>query len=256
MEMGNKSFLFVIILILQISVVKAQSVSDSSEFITDDMELDDQGGDVNEVSNTTYTKRNFQDGFKEKYTGDDYRYTEKPQKTGWFSRFIDWLSQTKPNHASGRSAIILVWIMKALVVLVVIYGVFVVVSILLGKEGAWFLLKKSDESTLSYRLNEDELKSSDYTSLFKEARLNQDYRLAVRYRYLMLLQQLSSQGFIKYHPEKTNTDYSREIVNQELSDLFTYLSYIYDHTWYGAFTISEFEFSNTLHTFDRTNKMM
>lgn len=251
-------FLFIFyILLFGLTPISGQENNDSTFQIDDYAVLQDKDTIVShDIPSNTYMQRHFYKNYKDKYTSDEFNYTEKPKKKGWLSRFFEWLSERESNQSSGSLAAILVWTFRILVSLIIIYGVYIAVSVLMGKEGAWIFAQKSDKIVLTYGIDEKELKSTDYEIFFNNACGLGDYRMAVRYRYLMLLQHLSSTGNIKYHPEKTNTDYSHEIKSRELSDLFIYLTYIYDHTWYGAFCISEHEFSKTISEFDRTSKMM
>ncbi len=251
-----------IILFVLVFMVAFKFTSITSQVYSDSVQVDDFDllCDINIISDSfkenTFSERHFDSNFKDKYSSDEFNYSEKEKKKGWLGRFVDWLSKRGDSQNTDGYAMFLIWTLRILTFIAIVYGVYVVISILMGKDGAWLFYQKSDKKALNYGITEENLNTNDFTNLFQEAKLAGDFRLAVRYRYLLLLQQLNTNGDIKYHVEKTNNDYSYEIKNKELSDLFTYVSYIYDYTWYGAFYISDHEFNRALSAFDKTAKMM
>ena len=79
-----------------------------------------------------------------------------------------------------------------------------------------------------------------------------DKRIAIRYYYLWLLQKLNKYHHIKFHPEKTNSDYLYELTNVKYRTSFANLSYIYDYTWYGEAELNEEDFARVKDNFDTT----
>jgi hypothetical protein len=60
------------------------------------------------------------------------------------------------------------------------------------------------------------------------------YRDAIRRLYLALLLKLDSAGLLSYHPAKTNWEHLRSFADERLRPTFASLTFIFDHTWYGA----------------------
>ena len=58
------------------------------------------------------------------------------------------------------------------------------------------------------------------------------------------LKKIAQENYIKWHPEKTNTEYLYEISNIKLKKDFEYASYLYTYIWYGKFEITD-ELYNT-----------
>jgi integrase len=71
-------------------------------------------------------------------------------------------------------------------------------------------------------MSEDEeiIQSMDIKSLITNALKDENYRLAIRYHYLYILQQLELKKIIDWELQKTNHDYQREIKDKQL-DPFT-----------------------------------
>lgn len=60
-----------------------------------------------------------------------------------------------------------------------------------------------------------------------------DFRAAIRFGYLWLLQKLDEKGGIVYHPNKTNRHYATELNHQPAAQEFRHISRLYERAWYG-----------------------
>lgn len=90
-------------------------------------------------------------------------------------------------------------------------------------------------------LSEEEeiIKSHDISQMIKAALDEKDYRLAIRYNYLLVLRQLTEKEIISYEVSKTDEEYVGEIKQNLLKSHFKRLTRIYDHIWYGNFLATE-----------------
>lgn len=115
---------------------------------------------------------------------------------------------------------------------------------------------KSNTSTV--RLTEDEelIKSEDLPTLIKNAIAQKNYRLAVRYYYLLVLQKMSNSEIIDWQQQKTNEDYINEIESATLKQKFTSGTYLYDFVWYGNFELNENEFVKAENQFNELTKLI
>lgn len=100
-----------------------------------------------------------------------------------------------------------------------------------NRGGLFYSNKKFSNSGLQSQEPEDLVQ--DWAFKMKQALAQQDYRMAIRFGYLNLLQLLDEQGRIAYHPNKTNRDYAAAIRQPELQTLFQKISRQYERTWYG-----------------------
>ena len=93
-------------------------------------------------------------------------------------------------------------------------------------------------------LSDDEalIRDKDLSKLIQEAISKGNYKLAVRYYYLLLLKNLSEKELISWQQEKTNEDYIKELSNNKLNTDFEKLTYLYDYVWYGEFIIDKEKF--------------
>jgi hypothetical protein len=70
-----------------------------------------------------------------------------------------------------------------------------------------------------------------------------NYRLAVRYLHLQLLQRLSAAGAIEFAVDKTNAEYLRELTGKPYKEEVAELTRWYDYVWYGEFAIDAAAYS-------------
>jgi hypothetical protein len=87
--------------------------------------------------------------------------------------------------------------------------------------------------------NLEDIAETDWERLMQEAAQQGNYRNAVRYSYLQLLQLLQQQQLIKYRIDKTNYEYYHELNESRYKASFKQLSRQYEYTWYGHFTMGE-----------------
>lgn len=195
----------------------------------------------------TFVKRSFDSSFKDKYKGEAFDYTEKKPKP---KKIED------PSFPIEGLLEAFIFFIKILIGLAIIIGVYMLVSVLLGKEGAWLINRKSDDKTVFYGDDLQQAADTDFKSLIQKALETQDFRLAIRYQYLFLLQKMSHKNIIELHKDKTNSDYQYEIKNATLRQSFGYLSYIYDYAWYGEFEVSRPDYEQAAKAFDETLQMI
>lgn len=153
-----------------------------------------------------------------------------------FLRFFEWIFGVE--EAAGAFAAflrILPYLLLLLLLFVVIRFFMNVHSSAPAREGG-----KRPFVTLS----EDEhiIKNEDIQALIQKAIDSRDYRLAVRYYYLYVLQLLSGKGLIDWQLQKTNHDYENEIQKTELRKAFAKITHLYDYVWYGDFDIDEAQY--------------
>lgn len=101
--------------------------------------------------------------------------------------------------------------------------------------------------------DEEILKNEDILSLIDPALQDKNYRLAVRYYYLLTLQKLSGKELIDWQVQKTNHEYIYEIKNNNLRKQFGQLTDVYDYIWYGNFEVDEPAFAKAQLAFNKIN---
>ena len=110
------------------------------------------------------------------------------------------------------------------------------------------LIEKDHANKISFQDDEELIQSDDLSKLLDEAISNKEYRVAIRFYYLLVLQNLTNKGMIQWQQEKTNEDYIRELKNTQLLTNFTKITRLYDFVWYGNFEVNDkdFEASETI----------
>lgn len=96
---------------------------------------------------------------------------------------------------------------------------------------------KANEALVSLSEEEHIIKNEDIQQLIRKALAVQDYRLAIRYYYLFILQKMSDKEVIEWEQQKTNDDYLKEIQQVEIKRPFRTITRLYDYIWYGGFVI-------------------
>ncbi|MFD2826129.1 DUF4129 domain-containing protein [Leeuwenhoekiella polynyae] len=153
-----------------------------------------------------------------------------------WSSFINWILQG--NEATG----ILGFLVKALPYLliagVLVFLIWLFLRIDLGSSP----LKNTELNKVILSDEQDIIETHDIESLIAQALHENNYRLAVRFYYLLVLQKLSKKDIIDWQVQKTNADYVYEIKSEGLRKDFTKLTRIYDFIWYGNFDVNETDF--------------
>jgi len=103
---------------------------------------------------------------------------------------------------------------------------------------------------------EEDLEHTNWENLLKQAMGSSDTRLAVRYRYMWLLQLLQMSGQIQYRTDKTNYDYYTELNNAAYKQPFRQISRLYEYAWYGNFALSSAAYSDFLAHFDHLKNQL
>lgn len=210
------------------------------------------------VDSDTVPETSFSPKFKAKYTDDAFIYETKMHELNAWDRFVAWITKVlskifsfSDNKAtSGLIEIVL----KIIAVLIIIFVVYLIVKSILNKEGQWIFGKNSDRGLLTYDDIERNLQTADFQKLISNALQTDDRRLCIRYYYLWLLKRLSEQEIIVWDIEKTNSDYLYEIKNDQIRTDFQYLSYVYNHVWYGEFDLDSVSFERAKNAFDSNIK--
>jgi len=196
--------------------------------------------------------RHFREGFTSRYKDKNFDYSEKQKKPtdtkpGFFTRLL--------QNLLGTDALeIIINLIRLGLYALGIWLLYLLVSIALGKKGNWLFADKG-ESLVRYGTDDEVTGTSDFSTMISMAVANGDYRTAIRYQYLNLLHKLHAKGKIEYHADKTNADYQYEIRDQSLARSFQYVSYIYDHAWYGEFDLNAREYSRAENAFITTSKL-
>ncbi|RAJ27952.1 hypothetical protein LX77_00526 [Gelidibacter algens] len=189
------------------------------------------------------TERQFSNGFKDDYSGRKYDYEGKAKvRSGSTQQGQDAeYSEDQPDIKEDNITNDFSFDLSAfnwLFVLILIFAVGYLAYTLLNEGSSKLFSSRNNEQLKSYsEITAENIAHADIKTLITNAENTNDYRLAIRYYYLLVLKQLTLKNFIKFEDDKTNADYMNAIASQKFSKGFAYTSYLYNYTWYGEFTL-------------------
>ncbi|MBN2681295.1 MAG: hypothetical protein JXR58_02195 [Bacteroidales bacterium] len=99
--------------------------------------------------------------------------------------------------------------------------------------------KEINNKKFSVETIEENLHETDLDQFLRFALKENDFRLATRILFLMIIKKLSENQLINYKPDKTNRQYLRELKNFKFVDNFSRITNIYEHCWYGNVNVNE-----------------
>ena len=146
-------------------------------------------------------------------------------------------------------------------VLLIILLIGVVVAILyfvIGKEN---LIRPKSRKIKDLDLKavehiEEDLENHDVAHYLNQAINENQYRIAIRLHYLLIIKKLSENKFIKWKKDKTNRDYILETSSLPFSEKFRNSTNIFETIWYGERSIGETDFKKIYEQFDALDKMI
>ncbi|AWM12640.1 DUF4129 domain-containing protein [Flavobacterium sediminis] len=198
--------------------------------------------------------RTFGSALAEKYNGNDFNYeieqdSYEPSLGDKILRFLqnlisDIFGNTSASEALSGFQILI----RVLAVIVILFVVYLIVRMIINKEGGWIFSRSSKKINVTENVEEN-IHTIDFNKIVKDAVGGKDFRVAIRYYYLWLLKSLSDRNIIEWDIEKTNSDYLYEINDMALQKDFRFLSYVYEYSWYGEFELTEEDFQKAQKAF-------
>lgn len=222
----------------------SESIQDSLSTSVNEIKYDDQQNLEGPILNSRTIER-----LKKDRTFD---YTEKPAQENWWQQFKNWLWNlcvkfwewlVGDYRANGFIAF-LVQVLPYLIIL----GIVIFLAWLFYKLNPGATIFGSNKKSEVFFSEEEEIiKSKNIDELIESALADRNYRLAVRYYYLLILRNLSENEIISYEFDKTNSDYIAEISPQIIKEQFRKATNLYDYVWYGNFDVTETDFQKAQH---------
>ncbi|GLU45514.1 DUF4129 domain-containing protein [Allomuricauda sp. NBRC 101325] len=175
---------------------------------------------------------------------EDFNYEMVEQESTWFDDVKNWfynIFQQLFEWIFGveKATSFLATFLQILPYLLLALFLYLVIRFFVNTHARSVLLNKKNPNTVSLSEEERIIKTEDIEQLIKDALAINDYRLAIRYYYLLILKQLSERNLIDWQRQKTNDDYIGELSNPELKNTFGRATFLYDYIWYGAFAIDQ-----------------
>lgn len=149
-------------------------------------------------------------------------------------------AETKPSRSVFDSGLIrfLLWTTAIAIVLFLLYQ-------LLGSQKNLFAKNKK----LNFESEEESGETEGPVSLVQKIRnavAKEDYRLAVRFQYLYLLEGLAGKKMLQLLPQKTNQQYLNELPSEDMRSGFATLTFQYEYIWFGRFELNREQYDQVL----------
>lgn len=193
---------------------------------------------------TEFHNRTLDENFKDDYKGKQFDY----------ERIVKEKEYNPPLVKIPAG--ILKFLMYTVLVIIVISIIYYVMKnaggVTLGKKRKNLQYSASEVSGE----NLDEIENNNFELLISRAKSGENYRKAIRFYYLWILQKLTDKNLIKWHKEKTSYEYLLELQQHQIKDDFSSCTYIYDHIWYGNFELNSNEFELAESIFTKTLKKL
>jgi hypothetical protein len=133
---------------------------------------------------------------------------------------------------------------------------FAIIMLFRSEINAVFKVRDSRVETGPVHWDVDDIEGRDFLKMAGDMAERGDYRSALRYRYLHLIQLLSARNLIVWRPDKTNHDYQREISDTPFRDVFRYMTYLFNYTWYGHFELDQATYSRAVDSLKSVEKQI
>ena len=208
-------------------------------------------------TSTVLTMRQLDVNHSKKYVGEEFNYATKTgESQNLLARFINWVGKGLYRIFGIELSPQLLQALEYLIYfLLVILAIYLIVKVLIN-ENFNSIFNKKAKSFHDINLTEEHIETIDVNNLLRTALENSDYRLAIRYQFLLTLQKLSKNDVIQWHFDKTNSDYLNEIAQPTIQQGFKKVTYLYDHIWYGEQTIDLNKYEKSVLDFKSINKLI
>ena len=177
----------------------------------------------------------------------DYKYDRiGPQPKSLWDRFVEWFWRTIDKLFNTKGGQIGLSIFQYALIIAVIV---IIILLLLKNNIRALFYGKSASVSIDFKEFEENIHKINFDELIADAISKKDFRKAVRLHFLKLLKELTDNDLIKWQIDKTNSDYSIELVNSRYSSKFQELALLYEYIWYGDFQLDETNFISTISKF-------
>lgn len=190
---------------------------------------------------------------------EDFDYTETKKEESILDKFVRWLRNIlrqfwEAIFGVGTASGFLYFVFRILPYILLGILIYLLIRFFLKVNSNNLITKNQQKGQVVFSEEEQIIKNEDINALINEAVSQKNYRLAIRYYYLLSLKKLSESDTIEWQPQKTNEDYIKEL-NQSNHKLdFENITKIYDYVWYGEFNVDAFKFESLKLPFEALNK--
>ncbi|MCH7524705.1 MAG: DUF4129 domain-containing protein [Bacteroidetes bacterium] len=187
-----------------------------------------------------------------------FNYIEIETEESFIGRFKQWIKNILTEifeyiFGVGNVSGILYFIFNIIPYLILAVLIVLLLKFFLNVNSRNIISGKQNQAIIQFTEDEHIIKNKDIIVLINEAIAQRDFRLAIRYYYLLSLKYLAEKNIISWQQQKTNEDYISEIKKGTLKKDFKAITRIYDYVWYGEFNIDELRFNTLKSSFETLN---
>lgn len=199
------------------------------------------------------------ENLKEYQADSDFNYVEFVQEESILTRIIRWFKNIITKifefiFGVGTATGVLRFILDAIPYLLLATLLFLLLKFFLKVNSNSIFSIQQNNAAFKFSEEEQLIKNEDLSAWIDKAIKKQNFRLAIRYYYLLTLKKLNEMNFISWQLQKTNEDYIKEIKHEHIKSDFSDITRIYDYVWYGEFEIDAFKFESLKAEFESLNK--
>jgi len=206
------------------------------------------------IEKQTISENDLQDYKSDK----DFNYIETEHEDNFFDKAVRWLRNVlrkfwEAIFGVGTAKGFIYFMFRVFPYLVLGFLIFMLVRFFLKVNSNKLILKDRKKGQINYSEEEQIIKNENISVLITEAVKQKNYRLAIRYYYLLALKNLTETDNIEWKPQKTNEDYIKELNTSNFKFDFENITKIYDYVWYGEFNIDALKFESLKLPFESLN---
>jgi len=208
---------------------------------------------------TSVKKQSITEDHLKTYKADkEFNYKEAVAEENFIDKAYRWFQNIlrkfwEAIFGVGTATGFLYFVFRILPYLLLAFLIFLLVRFFLKVNSNKLIAKARKQGSILFTEEEQIIKNEDIPSLIQEAVNQNNYRLAIRYYYLLSLKHLTESDSISWKPQKTNEDYINEISIDHLKIEFKNITRIYDYVWYGEFNIDATKFETLRLPFEHLN---
>ncbi len=185
-----------------------------------------------------------------------FDYTEKKLDSSWFNKFSLWLKNSmlsilKSIFGAEKATEIFQILITVLIYLSFLILVYLLFRFFLNVNSKSLITNNTQVNTIQFTEEEELLQHKDLEKLLQTAVQQKNYRLAIRYYFLLSLQKLNEKKWITWEQQKTNADYIKELQSKPLKEAFSTIAKIYDYVWYGEFSVNQIQYEQLKKPFEK-----
>ncbi|MCU0403779.1 MAG: hypothetical protein MUE99_04460 [Chitinophagaceae bacterium] len=192
------------------------------------------------VEDSSYEEEEYEEPLPLSFSEDSIRALREQKEYSYMKnldsalRNLKMEPQEKPSPPS-KSVFDLSFVRAILWGLAIFAVLYLLFQLFAGQQGLFAKNKQLETGTEREEISE---RTVSPLSLLQQAAARGDYRHAVRYHYLYLLQLMAERNHIVVLPQKTNNHYLNEIRQKPFYNDFSRLTIQYEYIWYGEFSLS------------------